>query len=43
LRPDWHPAQVHLWLAERYPHGLVAAGLMQIDEALLDAAAPAAA
>lgn len=35
LRPDWHPVQVHLWLAEHYPQGLVGAGLTQIDEALL--------
>lgn len=38
LRPDWHPVQVHMWLAEHYPHGLVGAGLTQIDEALLLAA-----
>ena len=38
LRPDWHPVQVHLWLAEHYPQGLVGAGLTQIDEALLLAA-----
>ncbi len=35
LRPQWHPVQVHLWLAENYPQGLVGAGLTQIDEALL--------
>jgi hypothetical protein len=35
LRPDWHPVQVHMWLAEHYPQGLVGAGLTQIDEALL--------
>lgn len=35
LCPHWHPAQVHLWLAEHYPKGLVAAGVTQIDEALL--------
>jgi hypothetical protein len=42
LRPHWHSAQVHLWLSEHYPHGLVAAGLTQIDEALLDAEKAAA-
>ena len=21
LRPDWHPVQVHMWLAEHYPWG----------------------
>ncbi len=35
LCPRLSPAQVHLWLAEHYPNGLVAAGLTQIDEALL--------
>lgn len=39
LRPDWHPVHVHMWLAEHYPHGLVAAGLSQIDEELLEAVA----
>lgn len=38
LRPEWHPVQVHLWLAEHYPNGLIGAGLTQIDEALLLAA-----
>ena len=38
LRPTWHPVQVHLWLAEHYPNGLVGAGLTQIDEALILAA-----
>jgi hypothetical protein len=42
LKPNWHPVQVHMWLAEHYPQGLVAAGLTQIDEALLDAEAAAA-
>jgi hypothetical protein len=42
LRPAWHPAQVHLWLAEHYPQGLIAAGLTQINEALLDAEQAAA-
>lgn len=42
LRPDWHPVQVHLWLAEHYPRGLVADGLTQIDEALLEAESIAA-
>lgn len=35
LRPGWHPVQVHMWLAEHYPQGLVGAGLSQIDDALL--------
>ncbi len=35
LKPHWHPVQVHMWLAEHYPTGLVGAGLTQIDEALL--------
>ncbi|MDQ3742852.1 MAG: hypothetical protein M3444_00430 [Acidobacteriota bacterium] len=42
LRPHWHPVQVHMWLAEHYPQGLVAAGLTQIDEALLDSEVRAA-
>lgn len=42
MRPNWHPVQVHMWLAEHYPNGLVAAGLTQIDESLLDAEALAA-
>jgi|GEM_PF-482014 len=42
LRPNWHPVQVHMWLAEHYPEGLVAAGLTQIDEVLLDVEAVAA-
>lgn len=42
LRPHWHPVQVHMWLAEHYPQGLVAAGLTQIDEALLELEAQAA-
>jgi hypothetical protein len=42
LRPHWHPVQVHMWLAEHYPQGLVAAGLTEIDEALLDAEVRAA-
>jgi len=37
LHPDWHPVQVHMWLAEHYPQGLVGVGLTQIDEALLAA------
>lgn len=43
LRPHWHPAQVHLWLADHYPNGLIAAGLTQIDEVLLEASEQAAA
>ena len=35
LRPSWTQMQVHLWLAEYYPEGLVRHGLKQIDEALL--------
>jgi hypothetical protein len=42
LRPDWHPVQVHMWLAEHYPNGLVADGLTQIDEVLLGVAAQSA-
>jgi len=37
LKPQWHPVQVHLWLAEHYPQGLIGAGLTQIDEVLLAA------
>ncbi|MDQ3252876.1 MAG: hypothetical protein M3R15_03040 [Acidobacteriota bacterium] len=37
LRPAWHPVQIHLWLAEHYPLGLIGAGITQIDEALLPA------
>jgi hypothetical protein len=36
LKPHWHPTQVHLWLAEHYPRGLVAVGLKAIDESLLE-------
>lgn len=42
LRPDWHPVHVHMWLSENYPQGLVAAGLTEIDEKLLDAEVVAA-
>lgn len=40
LRPEWSQTQVHLWLAEHYPQGLVSQNLKGIDEALLDATAP---
>ena len=36
---DWNEMQVHAWLAERYPRGLTAAGLREIDETLLETAA----
>jgi hypothetical protein len=38
-RQDWNEMQVHAWLAEHYPRGLTAAGLREIDETLLEAAA----
>lgn len=38
-RPNWSEMQVHAWLAEHYPRGLTAAGLREIDETLLAAAA----
>ena len=38
-RPDWNEMQVHAWLAEHYPRGLTAAGLREIDETSLEAAA----
>lgn len=37
LRPHWHPVQVHMWLAEHYPQGLVGIGITQINEELLAA------
>ncbi|MGB8507126.1 MAG: hypothetical protein WCD76_01860 [Pyrinomonadaceae bacterium] len=37
LRPHWHPVQVHMWLAEHYPQGLVGIGITHIDEELLAA------
>jgi len=40
LRPAWSQTQVHMWLAEHYPQGLINLGLKEIDEALLDATAP---
>lgn len=38
-QPDWSDMQVHAWLAERYPRGLTAIGLKEIDETLLEVAA----
>ncbi|CAN5650464.1 hypothetical protein BH20ACI3_BH20ACI3_28060 [soil metagenome] len=37
--PDWTDMQIHAWLAERYPRGLTAVGLREIDESLLEVAA----
>ena len=37
--PNWSDMQVHAWLADHYPRGLTAAGLRDIDERLLEAAA----
>ncbi len=36
LRPAWSLAQVIAWLAEIYPLGLTGAGLVNIDESMLD-------
>jgi hypothetical protein len=36
LRPDWPLAEVITWLATHYPLGLTGAGLVRIDESLLD-------
>ncbi len=36
LRSDWPLVQVIAWLAERYPVGLTGAGMVKIDESLLD-------
>lgn len=36
LKPTWSLAQVIAWLAEYYPQGLTGAGLVRIDESLLD-------
>jgi hypothetical protein len=36
LRPDWSLGEVIEWLAAFYPRGLQAAGLVEINEALLD-------
>lgn len=38
-RPEWTDMEVHAWLAEHYPRGLTSAGLREIDETLLEAAA----
>ena len=35
LRPDWRLSDVIAWLAEYYPRGLAAAGLVEIDESFL--------
>ncbi len=40
LRPEWSLTEVHIWLAEYYPQGLISPGLKEIDETLLDATAP---
>lgn len=37
LCPEWTQMQVHMWLAEYYPQGLVNKGLTEIDEDLLRA------
>ncbi|MGH9841781.1 MAG: hypothetical protein ACREEM_23755, partial [Blastocatellia bacterium] len=36
LRPDWSLAQVIAWLADHYPQGVTGAGLVSIDESLLN-------
>jgi hypothetical protein len=36
LRPDWSRADAIEWLATAYPRGLAAAGLVEIDETLLN-------
>jgi hypothetical protein len=36
LRPAWSLAQVIAWLADHYPQGVTGAGLVTIDESLLD-------
>jgi hypothetical protein len=33
--PNWSDMQIHGWLADRYPRGLTAMGLREIDESLL--------
>jgi hypothetical protein len=35
IKPHWPLAVVIAWLAERYPRGLTAQGLTEIDESLL--------
>jgi hypothetical protein len=37
--PEWSEIQVNGWLAQRYPRGLTAIGLREIDATLLEAAA----
>ncbi len=36
LNPDWSPAEVIAWLSLHYLQGLTGAGLIRIDESLLD-------
>jgi hypothetical protein len=36
LRPGWSLAKVIIWLSLQYPQGLTGAGLIQVDERLLD-------
>ena len=43
LRPSWPMAGAIAWLAERYPRGLTAVGLDEIDETELTTAAVQAA
>lgn len=37
--PEWSEMQVHAWLSQKYPRGLTAVGLREIDESLIEAAA----
>jgi hypothetical protein len=37
--PEWSEIQINSWLAQRYPRGLTAVGLREIDVTLLEAAA----
>jgi hypothetical protein len=37
--PEWSETQIHAWLSQRYPRGLTAVGLREIDESLLAVAA----
>ncbi len=36
LKSDWSLAEVIAWLAQYYPQGLTGAGLVSLDESLLD-------
>lgn len=36
LKPEWSLAEVIAWLSLHYPQGLTGAGLVRIDESLLD-------